>query len=65
MANSNDEAINNQQSQQGNADAILNYNPSHGGIADMIQNIQDSAAVTLGIGNLGTGSARQTGGTIN
>ncbi len=45
MANSNDEAINNQQSQQGNADAILNFNPSHGGVADMIQNIQDDIAV--------------------
>ena len=65
MANSNDEAINNQQSQQGNADAILNYNPSHGGVADMIQNIQDDIAVSLGVGNLGTGSARQTGETIN
>lgn len=82
MFNDHDTAVYNQQTQQGGANAVLNYNQQHGVVGDLIEDLQDhlsvngldilTETVTLGqaegsadgIGNLGTGGARQTGNLI-
>lgn len=65
MFNSIDTATYNQQTQQGRADGILNYNKQHGIIGDLLESAQDAIAVNMGLSALGTGGARQTGEVIN
>ncbi|MFA5461978.1 MAG: hemagglutinin repeat-containing protein, partial [Sulfurimonas sp.] len=67
------EALTNQQQQQGNPTiGMLNYNTSHGTLADLIETGLEKSIITLdtipGIKELGymiNGSARQTGDSIN
>jgi filamentous hemagglutinin len=67
------EALTNQQQQQGNPTiGMLNYNTSHGTLADLIETGLEKSIITLdtipGIQELGymiNGSARQTGDSIN
>lgn len=65
MFNSIDTATYNQQTQQGKADGILNYNQQHGIIGDLLESAQDAIAVNFGVSALGTGGARQTGEVID
>lgn len=65
MFNPINTAAYNQQTQQGNADGILNYNQQHGIIGDLLESAQDALAVNTGLSVLGTGSARQTGEVID
>lgn len=65
MFNSIDMATYNQQTQQGRADGILNYNQQHGIIGDLLESAQDALAVNTGLSTLGTGGARQTGAVID
>ena len=64
MFNNHDTAVFNQQSQQGGADGILNYNQQHGVLGDLLESAQDAIAVNTGISTIGTGGARQTGDLI-
>jgi len=64
MFNSIETATYNQQTQQGYADGILNYNQQHGILGDLLESAQDAIAVNTGISALGTGGARQTGEVI-
>ncbi|MBU4025220.1 hypothetical protein KJ988_03785, partial [bacterium] len=61
MFNSSETAAYNQQTQQGYADSMLNYNQQHGIIGDFIENAQDYLALNTGATTLSTGGARQTG----
>lgn len=65
MFNSIETATYNQQTQQGNADGILNYNQQHGIIGDLLESAQDAIAVNFGVSALGTGGARQSGELID
>lgn len=79
MFNPFDTAIYNQQTQQSNANGILNYNQQHGIIGDLMESLQDALVVGgMGLLNssgatssntylsyLGTGGAKQTGDLIN
>ena len=65
MFNSIDTAAYNQQTQQGKADGILNYNQQHGIVGDLLESAQDALAVNFGLSALGTGGARQTGEVID
>jgi len=65
MFNDTDTAIYNQQTQQGGADGILNYNQQHGVLGDLLESGQDAIAVNTGISSIGTGGAGQTGDLIN
>lgn len=65
MFNSIETATYNQQTQQGRADSILNYNQQHGIIGDLLESAQDALAVNTGLSALGTGGARQTGEVID
>ncbi|MDD3597212.1 hemagglutinin repeat-containing protein [Sulfuricurvum sp.] len=65
MFNSIDTAAYNQQTQQGRADGILNYNQQHGIVGDLLESAQDALAVNTGLSALGTGGARQTGEVID
>jgi filamentous hemagglutinin len=64
MFNSTETATYNQQTQQGFADGMLNYNQQHGILGDLLESAQDAIAVNTGISALGTGGARQTGEVI-
>lgn len=64
MFNSIETAIYNQQTQQGYADGMLNYNQQHGIIGDLLESAQDALVVNTGISSLGTGGSRQTGEAI-
>jgi filamentous hemagglutinin len=64
MFNSHDTAVYNQQTQQGGADAVLNYNQMHGVVGDLLESAQDAIAVNSGISAIGTGGAGQTGDLI-
>ena len=79
MFNPFDTATYNQQTQQSNANGILNYNQQHGIIGDLMESLQDALVVGgMGLLNssgatssntylsyLGTGGAKQTGDLIN
>jgi filamentous hemagglutinin len=78
MLNSFDVALYNQQTQQNGANAILNYNQTHGFVGDLMESAQDALVVTgagaissIGasgasqyLAYIGTGGARQTGELI-
>ena len=65
MFNPVDVAIYNQQTQQGGANSVLNYNQTHGIVGDFIEDVQDHLTSNTGLSVLGTGSARQTGEVID
>ena len=65
MFNSHETAVWNQQTQQGFADGILNYNQQHGIVGDLLEDIQDHVTSNLGLNQLGTGGSRQTGELIS
>ncbi|WP_373005278.1 hypothetical protein, partial [Sulfurimonas sp.] len=64
MFNNSDTAIYNQQTQQGYADGLLNYNQQHGILGDIIEDAQDHITSNTGMSFLGTGGSRQTGEAI-
>jgi len=64
MFNSTQTAVYNQQTQQGYADGVLNYNQQHGIVGDIIEDIQDHISANTGLSIFATGGARQTGEII-
>lgn len=65
MFNPVDVAIYNQQTQQGGANSVLNYNQTHGIVGDFIEDVQDHLTSNTGLSVLGTGGSRQTGEVID
>lgn len=65
MFNPVDVAIYNQQTQQGGANSVLNYNQTHGLVGDLIEDVQDHLTSNSGLSVLGTGGSRQTGEVID
>lgn len=65
MFNPVDVAIYNQQTQQGGANSVLNYNQTHGIVGDFIEDVQDHLTSNTGLSVLGTGGSRQTGKVID